>query len=62
MWALRDAQYKLIDNNGTQELYDLLTDPYENNNLMKSTLSADLQEVVKRLESYEKTLREKPMY
>lgn len=62
MWALRDAQYKLIDNNGTQELYDLLADPYENNNLMKSALSVDLQEVLKRLGSYEKTLREKPMY
>ncbi len=43
-WAIRNDTYKLIINtNGSQELYKLDTDPYENDNLLSSALSADVQ-------------------
>ena len=40
-WTVRDDQYKLINfNSGTQEFYDLLADPLENNNLIASMTPA----------------------
>jgi len=49
-WAIRDAQYKYIEfDNGTQEFYDLLNDPFENNNLISNltttqqTILGDMQ-------------------
>ncbi|MBO3697033.1 sulfatase-like hydrolase/transferase [Roseivirga sp. E12] len=43
-WAIRNDHYKLIVNtNGSQELYFLDDDPYENNNLLDGTLSSDAQ-------------------
>ncbi len=40
--ALRDDRFKLIRNNsGTDELYDLLTDPYETTNLLNAALSTE---------------------
>lgn len=57
-WTIRDDRYKVIVNsNGTKELYDLLSDPYENNNLMRSSLSSDLQTELDKLLEYEKSLR-----
>ncbi len=57
-WTIRDDRYKVIVNsNGTKELYDLVSDPYENNNLMRSSLSSDLQTELDRLLEYEKSLR-----
>ena len=36
-WTIRSSQYKLIDFfDGTKELYDLLRDPYEKNDLLVS--------------------------
>lgn len=41
-WAVRNAKYKLIEySTGTKELYDLSIDPYENTNLLQSTLNTE---------------------
>lgn len=41
-YTIRNATYKYIKfDNGTEELYNLSTDAYENSNLMNSTLSVD---------------------
>jgi arylsulfatase A-like enzyme len=44
-WTIRNQEHKLIDfQNGTQEFYDLDTDPYEQNDLILSgPTSEDLQ-------------------
>lgn len=40
-WTIRDDQYKLIEfADGTQEFYDLITDPLESNNLINSLTPA----------------------
>ena len=40
--AMRNKDYKLIDfDNGTQKFYKVVTDPLENTDLLKGTLSAD---------------------
>jgi len=39
-WAIRNAQYKLIENiSGNKEMYDLIVDPYENANILNRTLT-----------------------
>lgn len=39
-WAISNGNYKLIeDTNGLQEFYHLISDPYEENNLLSGTLS-----------------------
>lgn len=39
-WAIRNNQYKLIVNaNGNEEMYDLINDAYEQNNLLNGTLT-----------------------
>ena len=38
---IRNASHKLVDIEGTEELYNLLDDPYEYNNLLADELSAD---------------------
>lgn len=40
-WAIRNEKYKLIDLGGVQALYNLVADPYENNNLILSGTSED---------------------
>lgn len=41
-WAIRNNRYKLILNaNGNEEMYDLINDPYEQNNLLNGMLTAD---------------------
>jgi arylsulfatase A-like enzyme len=43
-FAVRDARYKLIQfDNSRQEFYDLINDPYEQNNLIPSGLNTDQQ-------------------
>ena len=41
--AIRNATHKLVDIEGTEELYNLVEDPYEHNNLLASDLSAEDQ-------------------
>jgi len=44
LWAISSFRYKIIANSsGSQEMYDLLEDPYESNNLLLSTLSNEQQ-------------------
>ncbi len=41
-YAIRNATYKLMKyDNGDEELYNLVVDPYENSNLIGTTLSAE---------------------
>lgn len=39
--AVRNDRYKLIDRNGSEALYDLLIDPFEQTDLLKKPLSPD---------------------
>ncbi|MSU58600.1 MAG: sulfatase [Pedosphaera sp.] len=49
--SLRDARYKLIRlNTGTNQFYDLQTDPYENTNLLSGALTAEQKQYYDRLE------------
>jgi arylsulfatase A-like enzyme len=42
VWTLREQRYKLIENaDGVEEMYDLLSDPYETNDLLRGTLKSD---------------------
>jgi arylsulfatase A-like enzyme len=42
LWTISNGEFKLIVNaNGTEEMYDLINDPYENNNLLDATLTTD---------------------
>jgi len=42
VWTLREQRYKLIENaDGDEEMYDLLSDPYETNDLLRGTLKSD---------------------
>ena len=53
VWAVRNRQYKLIDySDGRKELFDLSTDPFENNNLIASDISGELNSVIQELENY----------
>ena len=43
-WAIRNSNYKLIVNaNGNEQMFDMILDPYEQNNLLLSSLSNDQQ-------------------
>jgi len=51
-WALSNGTYKLfVDANGNQELYNLISDPYENTNLLLETLNTTQQTAVTELEN-----------
>lgn len=51
-WCIRNTNYKLIVNtDGSQELYFLDDDPYENSNLLNTTLSANAQTALDWLEN-----------
>lgn len=40
LWTISNGEFKLIVNaNGTEEMYDLISDSYENNNLLDATLT-----------------------
>ena len=54
-WALRNQQYKLINfTDGTQELYDIVNDPFEHADLL---LSDDQSNIVSLLESIHSQLK-----
>lgn len=56
-YTLRDEQYKIIKfNNGSEEMYDLLNDSLELNNLLL-TLTPDLQAIKTDLETEAQTIR-----
>lgn len=56
-WAIRDAQYKLIQSiNGNQQLYDLISDSQEMSNLLDRT--GDFSSVVARLAGVATTIRQ----
>ena len=51
-WAISNGIYKLIRNpNGTEEMYDLATDPYENENLLNGTLTTTQENAKAALET-----------
>lgn len=51
-WAIRNVNYKLIINtDGSQELYSLANDPFENDNLLSNTLSNAAQTGKEQLEA-----------
>ena len=51
-WTIRNNKYKLIVNsNGEEEMYDLINDAYEQNNLLNSTLTSDEENEKLDLES-----------
>lgn len=57
-YAIRNANYKLIVNeNGTQEFYNLAIDAYESNNLIGTTLSADATAAKAALEAEAASIR-----
>ncbi|MEP0262352.1 sulfatase-like hydrolase/transferase [Dokdonia sp.] len=52
LWAISNGHYKLLINaNGNEEMYDIIIDPYENNDLLEETLSIDQLEAKADLES-----------
>lgn len=51
-WTISNGTYKLIVNSvGMEELYNLVNDPYENNNLLNGTLSSTEQNAKLELET-----------
>ena len=51
-WAISNGEYKLIVNSvGTEELYNLANDPYENSNLLNGNLSTIEQNAKSELEN-----------
>ncbi len=57
-WAIRNAQYKLIVfEDGTEEMYDLLADPYEATELIGNGLDADQTQAKTALETFANDIR-----
>lgn len=57
-WTVRNEQYKLIVfENGNEEFYDLIQDPYENDELIIGGLNADQTQAKMLLESYAAGIR-----
>lgn len=57
-WAIRNAQYKLIHlSTGENELYDLLADPYETNNLFDNNMTTAETAAQQVLEAQANTIR-----
>lgn len=51
-WTIRNQKYKIIANSsGSTEMYNLETDPYENTNLLNSTLSTEANTAKTQLET-----------
>jgi arylsulfatase A-like enzyme len=51
-WTISNGTYKLIVNSvGMEELYNLVNDPYENNNLLNGNLSSTEQNAKLELET-----------
>ncbi|MFT5367423.1 MAG: arylsulfatase A-like enzyme [Candidatus Latescibacterota bacterium] len=57
-WAVRDSTHKLIDfGNGTQEFYHILNDPYEQTNLLDTTLDGEASQAKTKLETLVQNLK-----
>jgi arylsulfatase B len=51
LWAISNGSYKLIvDANGSEEMYDLVNDPYEQNELLATGLTPDAESAKMALE------------
>ncbi|MCB0581366.1 MAG: sulfatase-like hydrolase/transferase [Phaeodactylibacter sp.] len=51
-WAISNGEYKLIVNaNGNEEMYDLVNDPYENNDLLAAPLTDEEENAKAELEA-----------
>lgn len=58
-WTISDGSYKLlIKNTGSEEMYHLTNDPYEQNNLLNSTLTATEQNAKVQLETELNNIRQ----
>ncbi len=52
LWTIRNSRFKLIVNaNSEEEMYDLILDPYENNNLMNGSLNNQQSQAKESLEA-----------
>ena len=52
LWTISNGEFKLIVNaNGNEEMYNLLSDPYENNNLLNTTLMSEEENAKIELET-----------
>lgn len=57
MYTIRNSQYKIIyDTQGKRELFDLLADPFETNNLLVADLSNELKSIKTDLEAQMKSI------
>ena len=57
-WTIRSVKYKLVDfQNGSQEFYDLETDPFEGNDLISSGLSSEAAQAKTELENFSNEVR-----
>jgi arylsulfatase A-like enzyme len=59
-YAVRDDRYKLIEFRNRPELYDLLSDPAESNDLLADGISEDEQATVRRFRHVVDNLRDEP--
>ncbi len=57
-YAMRNDRYKLLRHEGSEEFYDLDHDPYEHDNLLEGTMSADEQAQYESLRDQIQALRE----
>lgn len=58
LWTIRNQKYKIIaDASGSQGMYDLETDPYENTNLLSSSLSNEANTAKTELETKLREIR-----
>ena len=56
-YAMRNDRYKLLRHEGVEELYDLMADPYEHNNLLDGSLSAEESQQHRLLKAQIEALR-----
>ena len=56
-WAVRDTRYKLVVRGGSEELYDLIEDPFESNDLLAGSPSDKILAKAKELREQEEVLR-----
>jgi len=58
IWTIRNQKYKIIANSsGSTEMYNLETDPYENTNLLSSSLSDEENTAKNELETKLREIR-----
>ena len=58
-WTIRNDKYKLIVNaNGNKEMYDLMADPYEQNNLLNGVLTTEASNAKSALETELNNIRQ----